>query len=97
MKTIRIKNKFRFITFITILVLVVSMIIGALFPVAAFSESSGRSYVEVCVKDGDTLWELAKTYGNSGKDIREIIYEICNINNINASGLTEGQHIIIPQ
>ena len=97
MKTIRIKNKFRFITFVTILILVISMAVGAFFPVTALSESSGKSYVEVCVKYGDTLWELAETYGDPQTDIREMIYEICAINNISASDLTEGQMIKIPQ
>ena len=97
MKTIRIKNKFRFITFVTILILVISMAVGALFPVTALSESSGRPYVEVCVKYGDTLWDLAERYGDQQTDVREIIYEICEINSISASDLAAGQLIKIPQ
>ena len=97
MKTVRIKNKFRFITFVTIMVLLISMAIGAMFPVVALSEYSGGSYVEVCVKSGDTLWTLAERYGNTNKDIREFIYEICDLNGINASGLIAGMTIRIPQ
>ena len=97
MRTIRIKNKFRFITFVTVLVIAISMLIGAFFPVAALSDISGKSYVEVCIEDGDTLWALAERYGNSDKDIREFIYEICDLNDISASGLMAGMSIKIPQ
>ena len=97
MKTYRIKNKFRFITFVTILIIMISMLLGIMFPITAQSESSGKAYVEVCVNNGDTLWDLAKEYGSPDKDIREIIYEICDINGISASELTAGLNIIIPQ
>ncbi len=95
MRHYRIKNKFRFITFMIIAVLVVSMSIGALFPVRALGKAP--EYTEVKVKDGDTLWSLAKTYGDPSRDIRESIYEICRINDITAETLYAGAVIRIPQ
>ena len=60
-KSIRITNKYRFITFVTVMVLVLSMAIGALFPVVAASPKH-TVYTEIKVQAGDTLWELAKKY-----------------------------------
>ena len=97
MKTIRIKNKFRFIIFVTVIIILMSMLLGVFFPVTALSDVSGEPYIEICVKDGDTLWGLAKMYGDPNRDIREIIYDICSMNNITASELVSGSHIIIPQ
>ena len=96
-KTYRIKNKGRFITFVTIIMLIISMAIGALFPAVALSENSGKAYFEVCVKDGDTLWSLAKEHGSSNMDIREFIYEICALNNIDAASLMVGSYVKIPK
>ena len=96
-KTYRIKHKGRFITFVTLIILLISFAIGALFPVNAFSDISGGAYFEICVKDGDTLWAYAKEYGDPNKDIREIIHDICSINNINSSELQSGMYILIPK
>ena len=95
MRHYRIKNKFRFITFMIIAVLAVSLSIGALFPIRALD--NGPEYTEVKVKDGDTLWSLAKAYGDPAKDIRERIYDICSINDITAETLYAGAVIRIPQ
>ena len=95
MRHYRIKNKFRFITFMVITVLIASMAIGALFPVTAIGK--GPEYTEVKVKDGDTLWSIAKAYGDPARDIRENIYEICRINDISAESLYAGAVIVVPQ
>ena len=95
-KTIRITNKYRFITFVTLFVLVVSMAIGACFPVSA-AGADQSSYTEVKVKAGDTLWKLAKTYGDQNKDVREVIYDICRINNVDAGSIYPGQILVIPE
>ena len=95
-KTIRITNKYRFITFVTVLVLVVSMAIGAMFPVSAASPKHS-SYTEIKVQTGDTLWQLAKTYGDQSKDVREVIYDICKVNNVDAGSIYPGQVLRIPE
>jgi len=94
-KTVIIKNKFRFITFVTIMVLMLSMAAGALFPVSAASPS-GIRYTEVQVQSGDTLWQLARTYGQAGKDVREVIYDICRLNDTDAASIYPGQMLKIP-
>ena len=51
---------------------------------------------KVIVQNGDTLWNLAKRYYGENTDLREVIYEIRKINNMNNSDIRPGQKIKIP-
>lgn len=92
----RIVNKFRFITFLTVLILILSFAAISIFDLSKVSGSDIREYSEITVVDGDTIWQIAKTYGSDSKDIREVVYEICKINNINADMLRAGQKLLVP-
>ena len=94
-KTIRIKSKFRFITFVTVLVLAMSMLMGVAFPVTA-SSPADANYREIRVQTGDTLWKIAKAYGDQSMDVREVVYEICRINSVEAGSIYPGQTLRIP-
>ncbi len=94
-KTYRIKNKFRFTVFVSVMVLIISVLLGMIVPVKAHAGNIG--YIEVKVCGGDTLWDLASQYGDPNKDVRENIYDICRINNVSAATLREGDSILIPQ
>ena len=96
MKHYRIKNRFRFITFVTIIMLVTAFSLTGLFSLIEAHSTVEPEYVEVTVEAGDTLWNLAKAYGSDNCDIREIVYDICQVNNIKASDLRAGQTILIP-
>lgn len=96
MKKYRIKNRIRFITFLTVMMLVTSFAVSGLFNLIEVHSTEEAKYVEVDVVEGDTLWDLAKEYGSDKLDIREIIYDICQVNNIKASDLRAGQTILIP-
>ena len=50
----------------------------------------------VIVKNGDTLWNLAKKYYGTKTDLRKVIYEIKEINNMSNSDIRPGQQIKIP-
>ena len=95
-RTYRITNKYRFITFVALMVILCSMAIGALFPISA-ADNRQISYTEVKVEAGDTLWNIDKLYGDSSKDIREVIYDICEANGIEAGAIYHGQRLRIPQ
>ena len=94
-KTYRIKNKFRFTVFVSVMVLILSVLIGMIVPVKA--HAGNIRYIEVKVCGGDTLWGLAQLYGDPDKDVRENIYDICRINNVSAETLRVGDSILIPQ
>ena len=87
-----------------------NIIIIALFIIvlnAIFSIRNSYSKVEISYKSeyasqGDTLWSIAERESKNNKyyqdkDIRYIIYDLKQINNINHSSLKEGQEIKIPK
>jgi len=95
-KHYRIKNKFRFITFVTLLSLVLSIGFASISGLADVSGSEVKEYITVQVAEGDTLWDLAQKYGPSNVDCRKLVYEIGKLNNVDASSLQVGQYISIP-
>lgn len=54
------------------------------------------SYIEIPIKSGDTLWELAKKFSSKEKDVRKAIDKIRYINHLNTLDLYPGQIIKIP-
>lgn len=54
-------------------------------------------YTEITIQSGDTLWNLAKEFGPDDEDVREVVYDICRINDISADSIYPGQTIMIPE
>lgn len=96
MKKYRIKKKFRFISFVTFVILACVVLTGSAMGCFDASSKDEIKYTTVQVQMGDTLWNLAREYGNTNKDVREVIYEICKLNNVTADTLQAGQYITIP-
>lgn len=88
--------------FIRTILLLISLIIVLLFIGLNNTYSKGDiQYKEEYIYQGDTLWSIAqreskenKYYEN--KDIRDIVQEIKNVNNIGNSDLKVGQKVLIP-
>jgi len=95
-KSYKIKNKFRFITFLTVVMLITAFSANALLGLGDAAGSDKVEYVSVKVEEGDTLWELAKEYGPSNVDVRRLVYEVEKLNSIDASSLQSGMVIEIP-
>ena len=81
----KIKNKFKFFRSTIVLIL----IILGIFCISISKEK--KEYIDYTVCEGDTLRDIAKKQTNG--DVRDYIFEIKNINNIEASELYEGQTI----
>jgi len=96
MKKYRIVNKVRFTAFVTTLVLISVIAISGLFGFSDVSASGEQEYISYYVESGDTLWDIAKTYGPSDMNIKQFIYLIEKHNNTNANTLQAGQIIEIP-
>lgn len=97
-KKYRIKSKFRFITF---LVIVIGFTFG-MFGFAtgmnfstALENHSNDKQIEVCA--GDTLWDIAGEFKSNDTDIREAVYDICRVNDIKDGSIQEGMILSIPQ
>lgn len=95
----KIVNFKKFVRSVSIILLV----IFALSIVCAKSTLSHKEveYTKLYVSSGDTLWSIATDLKNSNdyyknKDIREIIYNIKTINNMESSSLYVNQELTIP-
>ena len=82
-----IVNKKRFITFITIILLILISLFNLCF---AKSEVITEDYV---VAAGDTIWSIA--CDNTKGDIRQYIYKLRKINNLNDCMIYPSQTIKI--
>ena len=97
MRKYRVKSKLRFTFFLTILIVFSIFTIGSFFGFFDASSLDEQSYIVVKVQHGDTLWDLAKQYGPQNEDCRQVIYEICKLNDLTPETLWVGQEILIPE
>lgn len=76
MKHLKIVNVKKFVTSIAIFILLVISICNLCF---AKAEIETEEYV---VSAGETLWSIASENKKDGQDIREYIYELRQLNNL---------------
>lgn len=95
MRRIVIKNKFRFICFLLVLFTLMSLLFVSIFNLGKVYSKTYDEFSTYYVESGDTLWEIAEKNNVNNKDVRKLIYEIRELNNID-SNLYIGQQIIIP-
>ena len=89
-----IVSSVRFFISICIMVgLIVGIIIASLNQAQA---ETYNSYKEIEIEEGDTLWEIAAEHTDNNKDIREVIYDICKLNDIKAGNIAAGDKIVVP-
>lgn len=96
-KRYRIKNRFRFITFLTLTFVITFFFVSSMFGMMESDSLSTPEYIEVKVRSGDTLWHIASVYGPDDVDIRRIVYEICRQNDVDADTIVPGQILFIPE
>lgn len=94
----KIVNTKKFIRSLTLIFLVV-LILPFTIVKASFSYTK-TEYKILYVKSGDTLWSIAKnlqcTNYYKGKDIRYIIEDLKEINNLDSSNIGINQELKIP-
>lgn len=87
----KIKNKKRFILSMTILASIIISILNLAFANVEKSITI-EEHTVVC---GETLWSIATEYKKDGQDVREYIYELRKLNNLDDCSLNVGQDIKI--
>ena len=95
MKKIVIKNKLRFTTFLLVVFMLLSAVICTTFDLGKVYSKESIEYLVYEVDNGETLWEIASKNNPENKDLRKLVYEIQELNNI-GSVLSVGQEIKIP-
>ena len=95
-KNIRIKSKWRFITFVVVLFLSVGIGFSSITGLNVVNGSTKPQYETVQVCAGDTLWDIAGRYTTDKQDVREVVYQIREVNQLASTSLTEGQTIKVP-
>ena len=88
----KIVNLPRFIISMSIIVFVISFFMSMLTSVV-FS-ASPVEYDSIIVSEGDTLWSIASSIEGN---VRENIYTIKKINNLDSSMIFVGQELLVPQ
>ena len=99
MKHIRIINKYKFISSITILLFILGMIV-CITNHKTYSSSEIKYKTEYVIT-GETLWEIAEKEIQENayfqnKNIQNVILELKEINHMTTSNLFEGMKIKIP-
>jgi hypothetical protein len=80
-----------------ILLSILCLILIPLTSRALSSNSMTRlNYAKVTVCSGDTLWTIASEYISNNDDIRELVYNIKKVNNLNSAIIIPGQELLIP-
>jgi hypothetical protein len=97
MKNTRLVNPLKFVRFIAILIVIIILIPSFVISLG----DSDTPYSEYVVRNGDTLWDIAKEvrqtkYEGEG-DIRYIIYYIKEFNKIENGNIYPGDVIKIPE
>lgn len=87
-----LKNRMRFFGFLFIVFLITFIVVYT----ASVSGYSEPVYQTVTVKSGDTLWSIAQQYKDDDCDIREYIYNVKKINDMDSSILFADTSILIP-
>lgn len=95
---IKIVNKKKFLRSC---ILLMGIIIVAILGINNTYSKAEITYKEDYIIKGDTLWSIAENEVNTNnyyknKDIRKVMYEIKELNNIKNENLEIGQKIIIP-
>lgn len=96
-KKYKITSKFRFITSIIVMTCMAIGFIGAVSGLDISRALTKPQYTQVEIVSGDTLWNIANTYKSNDSDTRRAVFEICKINDIEASDLKPGMVISVPQ
>ena len=95
-KTYRITNRFRFTAIVVLTIILLTTVINFALGLNTAASLTIQEYMYLDVMPGDTLWSIAQTYMADDLDVRQAVYELCELNNISASNLYAGMTIRVP-
>ena len=92
----RINSRIRFTLFVVLTIILLTISANFALGLDIADSSTMTEYMEVEVSSGDTLWSIADNYMTDYSDTRKAVYELCQINDIDASELYAGMTIMVP-
>lgn len=96
-KKYKIVNKTRFYLFIISLFAIISVVIISLFATSkAHSSIYQVDYKEIEIVKGDTLWNIALNNLPANTDVRKMVYELTEFNNLKNGLIYPGDKIKVP-
>ena len=87
----RIMKRRRFVTVSVLVLLMISTMLNF-----ALAKSDTKNNISVIVKSGESIWSIACKNNPNEKDIRKLVHEIIEENNLRNSTVYAGQEIVIP-
>ncbi|NLJ99318.1 MAG: LysM peptidoglycan-binding domain-containing protein [Tissierellia bacterium] len=97
-KRYRIVNKRKFISFLALILTIIT--ISTMFLLMrdnkVYSSTYEENYINVKVEKGDTLWNIAINYMPKGYDVRKMVFEIIEFNDIEGASIYPGDLIKVP-
>ena len=72
--------------------------LGALWGARAVASGPGEP-VEVrvhVVEAGETLWQHASALASGGRDVRDVVADLAELNNLSTTALQAGQQLLLP-
>lgn len=93
----RIANPVRFFIFILVCTMVITFAGMTLVSAGHAEAAAVNTYAQVTIQEDDTLWGLVERFNpDANIDIQSAVYDICEINDINAGDIRPGDVIFIP-
>lgn len=90
----KVVNKKKFIKSVLITVFIVIMMCICISKAIASNEAE-ITEITYTVSKGETLWSIAKKYKQNNQDVRDYIYKIEKLNNMDSATIYEGQTVKI--
>jgi hypothetical protein len=94
-KRYRVKSKARFMTFVTLMIVMTAIICGYALG-GGVSGTDKQLYREVTVKTGDTLWSIARENKPQDTPIRQYVSAIKTASEVNDGAIYPGQILRVP-
>ena len=93
----RIASPFRFFVFILVCIMIIAFAGISIVGAADAEASDIRTYRQVVIQEDDNLWNLVERYNpDANINIRDAVYDIYEINDIDADDIHPGDEIFIP-
>ena len=93
----RIVKPFRFFLFVVISIMIIVFAGYTVIGAGNAEASAVRTYVQVTIDEGDSLWSIVERCNKDAHiDVQSAIYDVYEINDIDAADIPPGDKLFIP-